>query len=193
MTEYTSGNRKKAYAAAVLFSFVVGFTFLAAKLLMGTVTPIEALAYRFNAALITALFVSMFNRDKICFRGRITSQLLLMSLLYCLFMLFQFAGLKYCTSIESGIIFALIPIIVQVLAAFFLKERSTAIQNLFVFISVASIVAMIVLGAGDLTLNLKGITLLLISSLCMAVSNIFMRKLRGEYNPYEISIFISFT
>lgn len=122
MTEYTSGNRKKAYAAAVLFSFVVGFTFLAAKLLMGTVTPIEALAYRFNAALITALFVSMFNRDKICFRGRITSQLLLMSLLYCLFMLFQFAGLKYCTSIESGIIFALIPIIVQVLAAFFFER-----------------------------------------------------------------------
>ena len=99
----------------------------------------------------------------------------------------QVVGLCFATSIEGSIIFAIIPIIAQIIASVFLKEKSTMRQNIFVCLSVAALIVMIVMGSTDISYNLGGIILLLLSSVSMAISNVFMRYVRNQYKPIEIS------
>jgi drug/metabolite transporter (DMT)-like permease len=100
-------------------------------------------------------------------------------------------GLVFSTSIESGIIFAIIPILAKIIASLFLKESTNWKQNIFVCMSVAAVITMFVLGASDITVNILGLVILLLSSVSMALSNVMMRYVRGVYKPFEISFFIT--
>jgi drug/metabolite transporter (DMT)-like permease len=82
--------------------------------------------------------------------------------------------------------FAIIPIIAQIIARVLLGEKSTWKQDVFVCLSVASLIFMIVESAGDVTVNMLGIVILIISSVCLAASNVLLRYVRKEYNPFSI-------
>ena len=98
---------------------------------------------------------------------------------YVLFMIFQTVGLVYSSSIEGAITFAIIPIIVQIMATVFLKGKATILQNMLIIMVVGALIYMILMGAGELHFSPLGTTLLLLSSVCMAVNNVMMRYVRG--------------
>jgi len=189
-------NRNKAdilkvYGSAVLFSLIVGFSFIGVKTSVSVATPLETLVFRFNFAFLAALAVVATGKVKIDLRGRQKIKLALTAGLYLGFMALQAIGLVFSTSIESGIIFAIIPILAKIIASIFLGERTNWKQNVFVCMSVAAVITMFVLGASDITVNVAGLVILLLSSLSMALSNVMMRYVRGVYKPFEISLFIT--
>ena len=49
---------------------------------------------------------------------------------------------------------------------------------------------MIIMGATDVTIDPLGTVLLVLSSLAMALSNVFMRYARNDYQPMEITFTI---
>lgn len=182
----------KVYGSGVLFALVVGFSFIGVKVGVGVAGPLITMAYRYNFAFLGTVCFFLFTSNKIDFRGRKKKNIILTACFYVTFMILQAIGLMYATSVESGIIFAMVPIFAKMIARVTLGERSGWKQNAFMCISVSSLVAMIVFGAAGVQINFTGVLVLVLSSLCMAISNVFMRYLRyDEYRPMEISAVIS--
>lgn len=181
----------KIYGSAVLFSFIVGFSFLGVKTCISVATPLETLVYRFNFAFAAAWVPVLLGFIKINLHSKPKIRLALTAGFYIIFMILQTIGLLFSTSIESGIIFAIIPILAKIIAGLFLHESTTWKQNIFVVMSVAAVITMFVLGVSDITVNIGGLMILLLSSLSMAISNVMMRYVRGTYRPFEITFFIT--
>ncbi len=181
----------KSYGSAVLFSLIVGFSFIGVKICVSVATPLVTLAYRFNFAFLAALAAVLIGLVKLDLRGKPKKRLFITAGFYLAFMVLQAVGLMFSTSIESGIIFAIIPIIAKIIASIFLKESTNWKQNVFVCLSVSAVIVMFVLGASDITVNAAGLVILTLSSVCMACSNVMMRYVRGQYKPFEISFCIT--
>lgn len=177
----------KAYCCAVFFSVLVGFSFLGIKTCVPHADSLHILVHRFNFALLALVLLAVFKVIKIELKGKPKKNLILTAGFYIGFMLFQVVGLYYATSIEGSIIFAMVPIMVQIIAAVFLGEKSNWLQNVFVCVSVAALIVMVVLGSTEISFSPLGIILLFISSILMALNNVFMRYVRNQYKPIEIS------
>ncbi len=184
-------NGLKVYGSAVLFSLIVGFSFIGVKTCILVSTPLETLTYRFNFAFLTALIPVILGFTKLNVQGKPKVKLALTTGFYVGFMILQAIGLIFSTSIESGIMFAIVPILAKIISGFFLKEGTNWKQNVFVCLSVAAVITMFILGASDITVNVIGLIILLLSSLSMAISNVMMRYVRGIYRPFEITFFIT--
>lgn len=187
-------NRRNAYIAAVCFSVAVGFSFLGIKTCTPFADTLTILTHRYNWALIAVLVFILYDRlrgHRIEIKGKPKRNLFITALFYILFMAIQTFGLRFATSIESAILFAIVPIIVKIIASIFLGEKSGIMQTVFVCISVAAVIAMIVIGATDIRMNIWAMLILSVSSICMALSNVFMRYVREQYRPIEITAMIS--
>lgn len=181
----------KVYGIALLFSALVGFSFVGVKTAIQSSTTLQLLTFRYNFAFLGTLAILAFKWSEMNIRGKEKKNIFLTAGFYIGFMIFQTLGLLFVSTIESGIIFAIVPILVKIIAAFVLKEKSTAFQNFFVCLCVGALILMIVMGAGEINANVVGIILLLISSLSMAISNVYMRYVRSQYTPIEISLMIT--
>ncbi len=181
----------KVYGSAVLFSMIVGFSFLGVKTSVFVATPLETLTFRFNFAFLGALIPVILGRVRIETVGRPKKNLFLTAGFYIAFMVLQVIGLMFSSSIESGIIFAIIPILAKIIARHFLGEKGTLWQTVFVTLSVSGVIVMFLYSSnGYEGVSLPGMVLLFTASLLMAVSNVFMRYVRGVYSPYSIAFAI---
>lgn len=191
MTEDRMKN-VKVYTSAVIFSLIVGFSFLGVKTSVRVATPLETLTYRFDFAFLAALLPMIFGHIKLGISRKAKGGLILSVSCYLAFMIFQTIGLLFATSVESGIIFASIPILAKIIAHFALGEKGTWLQNCFVLISVSAVIAMFVMSAQDFKgVSIAGLALLFLSSILMAVSNVSMRYARKEYKPFTIAFMIA--
>ena len=182
----------KAYTAAILYATIVGLSFLGTKTSVGITTPLLTLVWRYNMGFIGALLLILFGIVKLSLKGKNIRGLLLASSFYIAFMGIQTLGLTKATSIEGSIIFAMVPIFVQVFAFFILKERTTLIQNFFIVITIIGIIILYAWGSIKLSeINPYGILILIISSLCMALSNVYMRYARKDFKAMEVGSFIA--
>lgn len=181
----------KIYGAALLFSTLVGFSFIGVKSMVGYATTLEILTYRYNFAFLGMLGLLVIKGKQLRFKGKKKKNLFYTAFFYIGFIVLQAIGLIYTTSIVSGIVFALVPIIAKIIASVFLGEKSTGTQNFFVLVSVGALIIMILLNAKGIDANMIGTILLLLSSTSMAVSNVYMRYVRGTFSPMEISFAIS--
>lgn len=181
----------KTYGSGVLFAVLVGFSFVGLKQMVQYCNALEAIAFRYTFAFIALAVCLLLRIIKVNFKGKpVFSKALPVASFYILFMLFQAAGLKFATSIESGIFFAIIPIIVSVISTFVLKEKATIPQALFMLLSISSLIVMILCGATSVNFSVAGVFLLLISSLCMAINNVMMRYLRNIFTAIEMTTVI---
>ena len=182
----------KVYGSGVLFACIVGFSFLGVKVGVAITTPLMTMTFRYNFAFLGAAVFYIFSKEKFDLRGREKKNIFFTAFFYVVFMILQAIGLVYATSVESGIIFAVIPVFTKILAGITLGERSGWKQNVFMCVSISALAAMIICGASSITLNLLGAVVLMLSSLSLAISNVIMRYVRGKYTPMEISAVIAF-
>lgn len=187
---YNDKERRKGYIAAVCFSILVGFSFLGIKICQEYTDSLHVLCYRYDFAFVVIMILAALGLIKPELRRKPKKKLLLTAGFYVGFMALQVIGLSYATSVEGSIIFAVVPIIVKVIASVFLKEKATWSENVFVCLTVAALVFMIVMGASSIEFDPVGTVLLLLSSVSMALSNVFMRYTRNDYKPIEITFSI---
>jgi drug/metabolite transporter (DMT)-like permease len=173
-----------------LFSIIVGFSFLGIKTCVTVVTPLETLTHRYNAAFIAALIPVLLGKQRINWKGKSLKLIVISIILYVGFMTLQTVGLAFSTSIESGIIFAMVPIFAKFFAKALMNETTSWKQNIFMCISVGAVIVMFILSATDITVNFTGLAILLLSSVAMASSNVMLRYVRNQFRPYEIAFFI---
>lgn len=185
-------GKLKIYGGAALFTIIVGFSFLGVKAAMVYATPLEILAYRFCFAALGGVISMMLGLVKIRLEGKKLRRLIMPAGFYLAFMIFQALGLMFASSIESGILFAVIPIFAKIIAYFFLGERGNWKQNCCVTLSITAVVTMFVLSVNDFEgVNMWGLLLLTIASVLMAFSNVFTRSVRKEFSPFTIAATIA--
>ena len=186
-------NRRNAYIAAVIFSILVGFSFLGLKTCIVYADTLAILTHRYNWALIGIILFLGADRlrgNRLKLRNKPKRNLILTASFYVMFMIIQTIGLRFATSVEGAIIYAMTPILAKIIAEIFLGEKSGLMQNIFVVMSVAGLIIMIAQGAEKIEINVWASVILFISSLSMACSNVFMRYVRNVYRPVEISLTI---
>lgn len=153
----------------------------------------DVLAYRFTASLIALMVPIMLKRVHLDYAGKNLLQVCSLGLLYPIaFFFFQTFGLVYATSSEGGILQSVTPIFTMLLAAVFLKERTTGYQKLSILLSVAGVIYIFIMkGAGlDIT-EVLGISLLLLSSIASAGYHVLTRITLRRFSITEVSFIMT--
>ncbi|MGG5737675.1 MULTISPECIES: DMT family transporter [Bacillus cereus group] len=182
-------NTTKAYISALLYSFIIGFSFMFVKLALTITSPLDTLAHRFTVAFIAATIPVIFGFVKLNISFKNILTLLPLAIFYpALFFAFQAFGLVYTSSSEAGIIQAAIPIFTMILASYFLKEYTNTWQKTSVFISVVGVIYIFIMnGIGAHETNFIGVILILLSALSSACYNVLARKMTKKFKLMDLT------
>jgi len=182
----TKNNRRTALFAAVAVYTIWGFSFLASDVAQRFVTPFTLLAYRFDIALLLLLIPVIIGKKKIRLKGKnIKPMLLLGTMEPCLYFIGEQYGLLYTNSAFSGVMIAVIPIVSLVMAAVFLKDRTSKAQWLFSVLSIAGIVTVTLLEKSEGGITLLGVACLILAVITGSAYGVLSRRLRDEFDVYE--------
>lgn len=179
----------KAYLSALLYSFIIGFSFMFVKLALTVTSPLDTLAHRFTIAFIAASIPIVFGFVKLNMSFKNILPLLPLAIFYpALFFAFQAFGLVYTSSSEAGIIQAAIPIFTMMLASYFLKEYTNTWQKISVLISVIGVIYIFIMnGIRTHETSFIGVILILLSALSSAFYNVLARKMTKKFKLMDLT------
>ncbi|WP_425446410.1 DMT family transporter [Dethiothermospora halolimnae] len=185
------GDNKKylPIIAGIIYSTIFGFSFMFTKKSLDLVEPFHLLGFRFMMAATVLTILQLIGIIKINFKGKRIHILLLLGLFQPVsYFIFETLGIKMTSSSEAGMMIALIPVFVTILAYIFLKERPTPKQFLFVILSVAGVIFInIMKGSMDVRGSIAGIFVLLGAVISAGFFNILSRKSSLQFKPVEIT------
>ena len=187
--------RWRLYCVAAAFTLSIGFSFFGIKKCVPYADTLTILTYRYVAAIIGVTLWVLITRKMGLFPKsdvrRPKGKLYQTAAFYILFMIFQILARFFATSIEGAIVYAMVPIFAKIIGRVVLGEKSTRLQMIFVVVTVASLMVLIVLNATDIHMNLKGIVFMTIGTFFMGCQNVSARYVRGVFKPIEITAAIA--
>lgn len=183
------------YLAGLAVSLIFGLSFMFTKQALETLPTTLLLSYRFSLAAILLTLLWLLGAIKIDLKNKPLRKLMVLSMFQPIaYFIFETTGVKLTTSSEAGIMIALIPIVVTILAAIFLKERPGKAQLFFIFSSVLGVIFIVSMsGIESSTAHFAGILSLFGAVLAAGVYNILSRKLSSSYTPVEITFAMMWT
>lgn len=178
---------KKAYFAAILYSVLIGFSFLATKVTVTEASAITVLAHRFLLGAICFGVYRIATRTKSTIGLKDLKTLLPLSITYpILYFLVQALALGKITSGEVGIIFATAPAITLIISSIFIKETSSTLQKIGVGISISGVILLLILSGTSISLNF-GYIWALLSALTFSIYNTHARVVLKSYKFFEVT------
>jgi drug/metabolite transporter (DMT)-like permease len=183
-------KKTKAVSAGLLCALVVGFSFLGTKIMVDKTDAFISVAWRYNMGFIFMILFFVFLRAKKARLPEISflkfKSAFLPSLFYVLFMLFQAIGLISASSVESAIAFAIIPVFAVILSVFLVKEKPSFLQIIFMGMTTLALIIIVVIRTNIKSFSLLAMAVLLLSSFCLAASQVYMRKKKSEISAIEM-------
>lgn len=181
-------NKKQIYgmSAALLANTIFGFSFIFSKTALTVAHPLIILAVRFTVAFITLNILLLTGKFKISLKGKPILKLVAMAFAQpLLYFIFELYGLSLVSSALSGVIIALVPIGVMLLATAFLGEKPTGMQLICTIISLMGISAISIISNDGTKTRFLGIILLAAAVVCASVFNILSRSESETFTPFE--------
>jgi len=175
--------------SGVIVSFIFGFSFLFTKRGLDYFDTFQLLSFRFLFASITLLILYLLRIIKINFKDKKIGALLALSMIQpVLYFIFEIYGLKHSTSSEAGIMIALIPIAVAIMASIMLKEKVFLKQWIFIAISFIGVILIVILKSSiSFGGSLTGFLFLFGAVISGGFYNILSRKSSKKFTPIEIT------
>ncbi len=188
---------KMAYLSAIANALIVGLSFIFMKNSLIYTDTLNILAHRFTVSFITISIPILLGWIKLNISLEDIKKILPLSIFYpTLFFAFQSFGLSYISSSEAGIIHATIPIITLVLATFVLKEETTLLEKISVFLSVGGVVYIFLMkGINFKSSSFIGVVLIFLSAVSSSSYNVLASKIVQKYKFIDVTyvmIFIGF-
>ncbi|MCY6485045.1 DMT family transporter [Clostridium aestuarii] len=181
-------ERYLPYLAAGGMALIFGLSFLFTKEALSQVEPIHLLGFRFGIAAIVLSILKITKVIKIEYKGKELRKLATIALVQPVaYFIFEVFGIQLASSSEAGMMIALIPAMVTILAVIFLKEFPSRIQVMFVGLSVTGAIFTIIMKSSEIGSNMTGIIILLMAVSCGSIFNILSRKYSMDFNPVEIT------
>jgi len=185
----------KPYLAGVGFATIFGLSFLFAKEALDYVDPLRLLAFRFALAALVMTALTLCGVGKVNLWGKDLRPLLRIALLQPVaYFVSETVGLRFVTSSQAGMMIALIPILVAIFSAVFLKEKTTLPQWAFILLSVSGVAVIVFMQqVREGGASLIGLLLLFCAVTAAAMFNIVSRHATGKFSPFEITFFMMWT
>ncbi|MFH1375018.1 MAG: DMT family transporter [bacterium] len=167
-----------------------GFSFVATKICLEYMSPLEVIGLRYLMALPVLLLVILIKRVRLeRIKGYHLRNVLLASGVFAAHYLFQVIGMQYTTATNTSWLIATTPLIIVVLAFLFLKERIT--RRVVAGVVVATIGILLLVSKGKLTdlqwIQSTGDWLVLASSFTWAIYTLLVRDTARCFNPLLVS------
>lgn len=184
----TEKERYLPYLSGTGMALIFGFSFLFTKEALSEIDPFHLLGFRFGIAAMLLLILKMAKVIKVNYKGKDIRKLIAIALTQPVaYFIFEVFGIKLTNSSEAGMMIALIPVVVTILAVIFLKEFPKKIQIFFIGLSVTGTIFIIVMKSSEIGSNTMGILVLLLAVLCASIFNILSRKFSSDFKPAEIT------
>ena len=171
---------------------VWGWTFVATKIVLDYVTPVELLGLRFLIGLPVLFLVIRFKKVRLEFPPEGRRQILIGSAIITVHFLIQITGLKYTSATNTGWLISVTPLVMAVLSYFMLRERLG--KKEIIGIGVATVGILLLVSRGDFgTLNWissVGDWLVLASAHTWALYTIATRDLSRSSNPLAVTFMV---
>ncbi len=179
-------------ARIMLFACVIfwGWSFVATKIALEYVTPVEVMALRYLFGLPVLFLILLSKKIKFKFEKRDYKGIILGAIIITIHFLIQITGINYTTATNTGWIISVTPLVMAVLAYFILKEQIGVKQIAGIIIATIGIILMV--SKGDLTdlgwLGSVGDWLVLASAHTWAFYTIATRDISRRGSPLLVSI-----
>ncbi len=182
-------NKYLPYLSGLMFSIIFGFSFMFTKEGLEKLTSFELLGYRFALAAISLSILKYTGLIRMNFKNKKIKYLLLLAFFQPgLYFIFETTGIQLTTSSEAGIMIALIPVVVTILGIIFLDEKPNILQIIFILLSVAGVLLIVLMkGQTAIKNNYFGMTLLAGAVIMAGFYNVLSRKLSFSFRPVEIT------
>ncbi|WP_041446634.1 DMT family transporter [Pseudothermotoga thermarum] len=174
--------------SGVAVSLIFGLSFLFTKNAIEYIDVYTFLSYRFAVALCFVQIIWMIKSKQHKVSTKYYKLIPLAIFQPILYFTFEINGLKLTSSAEAGMLIALIPIMVNLLAYLFLKEHADWLHYLLVLISFVG--AVLIIGFEITSQNFLGKILLMGAVLSAGFYNILSRKFSREFSPLQITHFM---
>lgn len=183
-------ERMKPYLAGLGFSSIFGFSFMFTKGALERIDAYRLIAFRFALAAVLITLLAALKVLKVDLRGKSLRPLLLVALLQpILYFICETNGLALTSSSQTGMMIALIPIVVTLLSVVCLGERPLSGQVATIMLSVGGVLFIgWQQGSAGLAAGWKGPLVLLGAVLAAAFFNILARRSSGQFQPAEITL-----
>ncbi len=191
----TGAASVRAYAAITLQSLITGFSFMFLKIALQSADTFDLLAHRFTLAALSVLLFALLRPGALRIRFRDFLKILPYGIAYPLvFFLFQTLGMTQISSSQAGIIYAVVPILTVIAAGMLLGEKIRGTQAFFMLLSVAGVIFINIMNGFNLkNYSFAGFFLILISAVSLALYNVLVRRLTGDYTPLAIACVMNIT
>lgn len=178
----------KLLLAAIISHVFWGFSFLCTRAALDVADMYVLLSHRFLLAFLIMNVLLLFGVVKVSFKGkgkRILLPLLMGLMEPVVYFIGEEYGVLHSTTIFSGVMIAVIPI-VSIFAAWpILKERPTLGQVLFSFLSVGGVIGIGLLNKSSGTLDWIGVAGLIVAVLSAAAYGVIDRGTSAEFTAFE--------
>ncbi|MFW6381767.1 MAG: DMT family transporter [Bacillota bacterium] len=175
--------------AGLCFSIIFGFSFMFTKEALEVIDPFLLLALRFLLAATTLTLLKITGLVRMNFKGKKLSLVFLLALFQPVFyFIFETVGINLTTSSEAGLMISLIPVAVTILAALILNEKPGGCQLVFIILSVAGVIFIVLMKSQSaVSNNYRGMALLGGAVVMAGFYNILSRRLSFSFKPVEIT------
>lgn len=185
-------NTLIACLAVALGYVIFGTTFFFTDYLLKSTSVIDLLAMRFLISFSCFLILRFLKIIKINFKGKNLLWVFLAAIFEpILYFIFETIGVKYTSTMISGMIIAFTPIVVMLLEGIILKEKTNFIQKLFLIVGIVGVIIVTVNGKNDGESTMWGIICLFITAACGASFIVASRKSSIGFSAIEITYFSS--
>ncbi len=179
--------------AAFLANFIFGFSFMFSKISLGFTKPVVVSASRFTIAFLVMNLLAVTKIIKVDYKGKKLGKLLLMSIAQpFLYFVFELYGIAFTSSALSGLIIALVPVVVMIISALFLSEKPTTFQSICTLVSLLGVGAVSMISNNGEQNRVLGVIMLFGAVVSAAVFNVLSRSEAKNFSPFERTYFMFF-
>lgn len=175
------------FFCGIFANVIFGFSFLFSKTALSTgVHPTVILAIRFFVSFLVINLLVLFGAVKVSFKNKPVIKILLMAVFQpVLYFIFELYGVKEVSTAVSGVILALVPVLVCAASGVFLKEKPTTLQIVFTVISFLCVAGISIISKQGSGFSLLGLLLLILAVVCAAAFNVLSRSTASVFSAAE--------
>lgn len=183
------------YLVAVVVSFIFGLSFLFTKGALDYLGPYQLLALRFLTAALVLTVLRAVGVIRVRLKGRPIGGVLLLAFFEpVVYFICETNGVNLTTTSEAGLMISVIPVVVAIAAAVFLKEIPSPLQAVCILVSVGGVV-IIAAGGGGVSFSGQGLGFLVLGGAVIAAGgyNVMARRVTRDFSPIEITYVMIWT
>lgn len=187
-------NKKKHFlviAAAVTAQVFWGFSFMASRIALNEADVVLVLSHRFLLAFAVMSLLPLTGLIPLRLKGKPVLLVVLMGLAEPVIYFFgEQYGILHSTTIFSGVMIAMIPIVCTLAAGPLLKEHPAPRQLLFGALSVAGVAGMGLISRNQGTLDWIGVVSLVIAVVSACAYTLLSRGISDRFTAFERSYMV---